>query len=302
MSGQAALLAGGSLLGGALDFFSAERTNQANLEAQRELIAAQAANQERALNSLTGTSDFQDVTRAGGGFDITQLGGPEAAQARAIGSAGDVFSAERIANARTGFDFNLPDLDAARASVSQDVQDTQKNFDNVANDVIEAQRRNFGGINNTNEVPAILDSLRDASREFNFGTEGRALQRLGDSNRSDLGTLQSANAAFAPTNPPPPFQSAAGVGGQAANAIISSPPPPSPVNFGNGALAAGAASSTLSNLFNQQQARTANQGFLDAISRLGNSQGPGSFGGGGNTATSGTFRDTGSLGTNIGNF
>ena len=156
---------------------------------------------------------------------------------------------------------------------------TQTNFSNVANDVIEAQRRNFGGINNTNEVPAILDSLRDASREFNFNKEGQALQRLQSSNVADLGTLQNANTAFAPTNPPPPFVNSAGVGGQAANAIISSPPPPSPVDFG-GALPFSSASNTLSNLFNQQQAGQDQSSFLNAITNGLSNQGSGSLSGG----------------------
>ena len=261
--------AGAGVLGGIADYFTANATNEANQRLSRENIAAQAANQERGLNSLTGNSDFQNTTRSdGGGFDLSQIGGADAAEARRSTAASDIFRAEKLGNASANFDFNLPNLQAAQGVVDRDIGVTQSNFDRQANDVIEQQRRNFGGINNTNEVPAILDSLRNTAQEFNFGRERQALDLLGKSNTADLGTLSNLNSAFAPQAPAPSFSSQSGAGNTAANLIAQTPPPAPAIDLG-GALPFAAAGSTIGNLHGQAQRNAENTAFNKALAASG---------------------------------
>ena len=261
--------AGAGVLGGIADYFTANATNEANQRLSRENIAAQAANQERGLNSLTGNSDFQNTTRSdGGGFDLSQIGGADAAEARRSTAASDIFRAEKLGNASSNFDFNLPNLGAAQGVVDRDIGAVQTAFDEKANNVISAQRRNFGGINNTNEVPAILDSLRDTAQEFNFGREKDALNLLGQSNASDLSTLSNLNSAFAPQAPAPSFSSQSGAGNTAANLIAQTPPPAPAVNISGGGIGAASASNTLGNILQSQQRSQDNASFLEAIKSL----------------------------------
>ena len=254
---------------GLFNFFGAQATNKANQEVANKNIASQAGNQAKGLEALTGGTAFSDTSQEGGGFRTTQPGDESAAKTREIAALGDIGRQNFRNNASNNFSFELPDRDAARALVQSDINTTQRNFGNQADKVIEAQRRNFGGVNNSGETPATLDKLYELSQNFDFGKERQALNLLNKAKSADLSTQQNINAAFAPQAPAPGFTGGNPAAGQAGNVIAQTPPPAPAIDL-SGAIAPAAVSSTLRNVFAQQQATQQNKQFLDALRTLGN--------------------------------
>ena len=125
-----------ALLGGLLDFGTASATNKANRENTNAIIEADRANQEKSLQSLTGTGDFGTTTRnEAGGFDVSQIGGADAAATRGSLAFGDIDRAGTINDATSNFNFSLPTLDDARGVISADNALQQSQFDKGTEDI-----------------------------------------------------------------------------------------------------------------------------------------------------------------------
>lgn len=105
--------------GAAADFFTGkevagatEKANLANIQAQKDM-------QQTALDASTGATPFSTITRSeGGGFDTTQPGGAEAAQARTTLALGDVGRAQDINELSRNFGYTIPTLDDARGIIN----------------------------------------------------------------------------------------------------------------------------------------------------------------------------------------
>ncbi|KKL47436.1 hypothetical protein LCGC14_2335550, partial [marine sediment metagenome] len=185
--------------GGLFDFLTARETNKANRENTNALISSQTANQEKALNAITGSDAFSTVSRnAEGGFDTAQLGGADAAQARASLSSGDIDRAGIVNDASRNFSFNLPTLSDARGVVQGDNALQQAQFDRGLNSIISQRQRLGGGVNNEPFAAGTVDAIGRFSQANRFGGEREALELFNQSGQADVGLLQAILSANQP--------------------------------------------------------------------------------------------------------
>ena len=221
--------------GGLFDFLAANETNKANRENTNALIASQDRNQEKALSSLTGSDAFSTVSRnAEGGFDTSQLGGADAAQARATLSSGDIDRAGIVNDATSNFTRSLPTLADARGVVQGDNALQQGQFDRGINSIISQRQRQGGGVNNEPFAAGTVDALGRFSQQNRVGGEREALELFNQTGQADVGLLQAILNANTPRAGAPAFTGGP-PGGQAAASIIQSPPPAQSVDI-SGAL------------------------------------------------------------------
>ncbi len=255
-----------TILGGLLDFGTASATNKANRENTNALISSQAANQEKALSSLTGSDAFSTVSRnAEGGFDTSQLGGADAAQARAALSSGDIDRAGIVNDASQNFAFSLPTLSDARGVVQGDNALQQGQFDRGVNSIISQRQRLGGGVNNEPFAAGTVDALSRFSQANRFGGEREALDLFNKSGQADVGLLQAILSANTPRAGAPAFTGGP-PSGQAANAIVQSPPSPQSVDLSS-ALPFAAGGSVLQQIQAQESASKERQFLLDLLNR-----------------------------------
>lgn len=240
-----------SILGGGLfDVLAGREANKANQAANQASIEAQAANQEKGLQALTGTTPTQTVTREGGGFNVDFTPGGSAD----ILNQSDITSAGRIGDVRGGFNFTLPDLAASKGLIQQDINTNREFATDSLNDFFANQSRKFGGLNISGEQPATIDAVRKLFAGLDLGGNERALNLLQSSQQGDLQTLLQqiqANMPLAPTLTNP--------SGTAANVIAQSPPPATSPDIGLGTLLPAAGSNILSVLQQQEALDAANQ-------------------------------------------
>jgi hypothetical protein len=213
-----------AILGGGADYLAAQATNKANREIAAADRASQRANQERGLQSLTGTTPTTATTRTpGGGFDVS-LTGPAKIQAQ-----GDIPRATKVNELTGGFDFNL-DLPGARTIVAEEDASKQQLYDTALNKQLAQMFRAGGGMENTGVARSIADASGEFALKNRLGGQRAALDLLGKSNLADLSTLQQQIAAQQPQAP-----TVSGPGGTAANVIAQSPPPQGAIDL-SGAL------------------------------------------------------------------
>jgi predicted regulator of Ras-like GTPase activity (Roadblock/LC7/MglB family) len=258
------------------DFFGGKSTNKANVESNNQNIAAQAANQEKGLNALAGSSNFGNTTRnAAGGFDNTQVGGADAATARGQLSYGDINRANNINKTTNGSmapTFNS--LQDAIAFRRPDI-DIQKNMFNDLAGKSTADTIRRTGAGNSNFANTNNSNLFDLNQRFNFGENVGGLDLYNKQGVADNALLQQIQQTNSLKAPAPGF-TASNVGGTAANVIAQSPPPATIPDLG-GAVGA----SALSNLGSDINKRIANtnaanqraednKNLLETIRLLGN--------------------------------
>lgn len=263
---------GAALLGGGLDLLAGSKTNQANQDASRENIAAQGANQEKALNALQSNDAFGSITRnAQGGFDRTQAGGADAAGARATLAAGDnQLRAPAINAADKNFKFTLPTLDDARGVIQRDQASKRNSFDKYVTDAMSASNRAGGGMGNAPHAATLIEAIGRAHDEFRFNDEQDAMDLRYKTNNNDIALKEALKNSFAMKAPAPGFASGT-PGATASTNIAQSPPPASIVDLG-GAIPFAAGSNALSQYVSQQNAAESNKQFLDALTRMAGNQ------------------------------
>lgn len=250
----------GGAVGGLFDSKTAKATNNANLAANRENIAAQAANQEKGLNALAGsTNDFTTTRNANGGFDTKfNLGG-----SGDILNQGDIGRANALNKASTDFNFKLPNLSSAQGVVDRDNSIAQSSFDKAFNDATLRQRQSSGAIDSGFNARTAT-ALGEVSDKLRTNREQSALNLFDQSRNNDLSTLQqqiTANQRQAPQLNP--------VGSTAANVIAQSPPAAQIANL-SGAITPAAGSNFIAQLQQQIAAGEAHDRQLELFRTLGN--------------------------------
>tara|TARA_R110000823_G_scaffold11710_1_gene39530 strand:+ start:2301 stop:3140 length:840 start_codon:yes stop_codon:yes gene_type:complete len=264
---------------GLLGAYGSSKVADANTEANAATIQAARENQERGMQGLTGRSDFKDTTRTPeGGFDVSQPGGTDAASARSLGSFGDIARAGK-ANTLTNMDFKLPTLNDAQQVIDRDIGRRQGSFDKGVTDLMSAQKRNFGGVNSSAEMPTTIDALARFSDANKYNREQDALSLFDKSRSNDLSNVGAQLGNLAPRAAAPAFSS--GTPGTAAAQLVAQTPIPSTVASLSSAAPFLGGQSALQDVRNQYNTQQSNKLMNQLISRqLGNQYG-GSYTGAG---------------------
>jgi hypothetical protein len=249
---------------GLLGAYGSSKVADANTEANAATIQAARENQERGMQGLTGRSDFKDTTRTPeGGFDV---------------SFGDIARAGK-ANTLTNMDFKLPTLNDAQQVIDRDIGRRQGSFDKGVTDLMSAQKRNFGGVNSSAEMPTTIDALARFSDANKYNREQDALSLFDKSRSNDLSNVGAQLGNLAPRAAAPAFSS--GTPGTAAAQLVAQTPTPSTVASLSSAAPFLGGQSALQDVRNQYNTQQSNKLMNQLISRqLGNQYG-GSFTGSG---------------------
>jgi hypothetical protein len=242
--------------GGLLAAIAGNQANKANLQANRQNIAAQAANQEKAINALQFTSPTESLTRdpSTGGFIGKDLG------EQAIRREGDFGRALKVNEAGRDFRFDIPDFSTAGDLIQGDISADQGRFDKAMGDIGLLKKRQFGGLQNTGETGNTIDALSRFAGANRLNKTQRTVDLLGSSqqnNNAILAQIIANNQAQAPR--------ITGPGNVAATQIVQSPPPAVTPNFGLGALLPAAGANVLSQLNTQQAQKDRDEAFVRAL-------------------------------------
>ena len=236
-----------TILGGLLDFGTASQTNKANRENTNALIADQRASREQGLQALTGATDFGTTTRnEEGGFDVSQLGGADAALARSNLASGDVARSLQSNVATTDQQPTVGTLADARSIIERDNARQQSNFDVGLDKIITSNTRKFGGIGNTGEDAAAIDAISRFTDANQFGGERQAIDLFQGAGQNDQALLQAILANLQPQAGAPAF------GGGAPNVagaqLVAQTPTHAPSTDLSGAIPFDVAGGVLSQL------------------------------------------------------
>ena len=266
--GGAAGAIGLGLLGGK----TASETNKANLAANQQNIAAQAANQARATGALNLTTPFGSTLQDPdtGGFTSTQPGGPSAATARTKLATGDIGRAGRLNELGAGFDYTVPTLPAAQGVINRENALQQTLYDRGLNKILESRQRTGEGIQPANSPfeGATADAIGRFAAQNRLGSERDAIDLFNKARAADIGVLQQGQIANQPQAGFPAF-TASGPGSTAANVIAQTPPRAAVPDIG-GAVPFQAAGSVVQDVMSQERARESNKNYLEALRLLGN--------------------------------
>ena len=206
----------------AADFFGGKEANKANIASNTANVAAQGANQEKALDALGGSNDFSATKRnADGGFDNKQVGGGNAASARERLSFGDLGRANNLNDITNNPTNTFNSLQDAIKFNQQDSNIHNRQVTDLINRDKENLLRSMGSGNSGYQNQANSNLFELAQNYKRPNVEALDLynkQGLADRSR-DQGNL-SLQQLMAPA---PGFTSS-NVGGTAANVIAQSPP------------------------------------------------------------------------------
>lgn len=206
----------------AADFFGGKEANKANIASNTANVAAQGANQEKALDALGGSNDFSATKRnADGGFDNKQVGGGNAASARERLSFGDLGRADNLNDITNNPTNTFNSLQDAIKFNQQDSNIHNRQVTDLINRDKENLLRSMGSGNSGYQNQANSNLFELAQNYKRPNVEALDLynkQGLADRSR-DQGNL-SLQQLMAPA---PGFTSS-NVGGTAANVIAQSPP------------------------------------------------------------------------------
>jgi len=270
----------GSVLGGAagalgLGFLggkTAAETNRANLAANRENIAAQAANQARATGALNLTTPFGSTLQDPdtGGFTSTQPGGPSAARARTTLATGDIDRARRLNELGSSFNYTVPTLPAAQGIIDRGNVLQQTLYDRGLNQLLASRQRTGEGIQPANSPweGATADAIGRFAIQNRLRSPEDAINLFQRARTGDINALQQAQIANQPQAGFPAF-TAGGPGAQAANVIAQTPPRTVVPDIG-GVIPFQAAGGVVQDVLRQEQARESNKNFLEALRHLRN--------------------------------
>lgn len=243
-----------AIAAGLLDAGTANATNKANRENTNATIAAQGANQEKGLQALTGSDAFKTTTRNdAGGFDVSQIGGADAAKTRSNLALGDVGRSQALNDATSNFNFKLPTLGDARGVVQADNALQQGQFDKGLENLIIQNTRDLGRDNNSGANAAAIDAISRFTDANRFGGEREALDLFDKSRTGDLSILTQQIAANQPQVAAPGFTS--GTPGTSAAQLVAQTPPPSPSVDLSSAIPFAAGGSVIKQLQQEEQTK-----------------------------------------------
>ena len=262
---------GSTILGGLVGGQTAQEANEAQQRSTAANIAAQAANQQRGLDALQGSTAFGEISRTpSGGFQTTQPGAADAAKARSTLSSGDLDRAARLNQAGQDFGFTLPTLADARSVVERDNALQMGQFQKGLDDLITSRQRTSGGI----QLPGsqfegeTVDAIGRFADRNRLGGETQALDLFNKSREADLALLGQQLNVNQPQVALPAYTTGT-PGGTAANVIAQSPPRTTVPDIAS-AIPFQAAGGIVSQLQAQEQRREDNKNFLEALRVLGN--------------------------------
>lgn len=263
----------GSIGGGLLAGKSASETNRANLLANRENIAAREKLQQDAIRATGNLTTPFGTTRQDpdtGGFESFQPGGLSAATARTTLASGDVERARRLNELGRGFTPTVPTLAGAKTIVQGDDALQRVLFERGLSDIVRNRQRLGQGIQQPGGPfeGSTARELGDFALRNRFGGERGAIDLFQKARAGDISALQQAQIANQPQAGFPAF-TAGGPGTQAGAVIAQTPPAPVTPDIG-GAIPFQAGGNIFASLVSQEQARTRNKDFLDALRLLGN--------------------------------
>jgi hypothetical protein len=251
---------------------TAAETNKANLAANRETIAAQAANQARATSALNLTGPFggPKLDPETGGFISVQPGGQDAATARSSLAFGDVGRAGRLNELGTGFGYTVPKLSDAQGIIDRENALQQTLYDKGLSDIVASRQRTSQGIQLPNSPfeAATADAIGRFAAQNRLGSERDAIDLYNKARAADIGVLQQGQIANQPQAGFPAFTTG-GPGATAANVIAQTPPKAVTPDIG-GAVPYQAAGGVVQDIMRQEQSRQENKNFLEALRLLGN--------------------------------
>jgi hypothetical protein len=220
----------GDLLGFAGDvaggFFGSEAAgktaaaNTANAEANRRAADARL---DKSLGALQFSDAFGSRTRDdAGGFTSTQLGGADAAQARANLAQTDVRNTQDLEQAFRNFKPTIPTDAAARDIVERDRKlkaDTiiEPGLDKLAS----LSARTYGGVGNTGKFGADAAALQRLYGSTQIGGEEAALNLRNKQTEADNALLSQMIANYTRQVPAPGFSTG---GAQSAGQIAAQSP------------------------------------------------------------------------------
>jgi hypothetical protein len=203
------------IIGGLFDRNTAKATNSANVEANRANIAAQAANQEKGLQALTGSTPDATTTRTpDGGFNTAFTPGGSSD----VLFQGDIGRAGALNRASENFGFKLPNLASAQGVVDRDNALAQRSFDEAFEQATLRGRQATGDID-TGYNSRTATALGDVANKLRTNREQSALNLFDQSGNNDLSRLQQQITSNQRQSP-----QLSSVGGTAANLIAQSPP------------------------------------------------------------------------------
>ena len=193
-------------------------------KANQATIAAQAANQEKSLQALTGKTPFSETTRnPEGGFDVSfGPGGEAAAEARRKMAVGDVARADRFNEAANQVD-TFSSIGDAKNFLARDTNRARIKFMDEIAKLTERHRQGSTGIPDTNYLGSLAGKLAPAFRQFETADIDalNLFNQQGTADRARLADIQNLNR---PQVPAPSFTDKT-PGNIAAQAIYSTPPP-----------------------------------------------------------------------------
>ena len=262
---------GSTILGGLVGGQTAQEANEAQQRSTAANIAAQAANQQRGLDALQGSTAFGEISRTpSGGFQTTQPGAADAAKARSTLSSGDLDRAARLNQAGQDFGFTLPTLADARSVVERDNALQMGQFQKGLDDLITSRQRTSGGI----QLPGsqfdgeTVDAIGRFADRNRLGGETQALDLFNKAREADLALLGQQLNVNQPQVALPAYTTGT-PGGTAANVIAQSPPRTTVPDIAS-AIPFQAAGGIINQLQAQEQRREDNKNFLEALRVLGN--------------------------------
>ena len=236
--------------------------SKAQTDANQANIAAQAANQEKSLQALTGTTPFSSTTRTPeGGFDVSfGPAGEAAAEARRKLAVGDVARADKF-NETSSAVPTFGSIGSAKDYLSRDTNRGRANFMDQINNLTARDRQLGTGIPSTND----LGRLAPAYRQFETADVDalNLFNQQGTADRARLTDIQNLNR---PQAPAPSFTDK-GPGSIAAQAIYSTPPP-STIPDMSGAVGYKAVGNYLTDMAARDRMAAADQRYWDSQNKL----------------------------------
>ena len=251
---------------GLLGAYGANQTAGAVTDANRASIEASKERQEKGLQALTGSDAFKTITRDGGGFNVSQPGATDAAEARSIAAFGDIDRAVKSNTATRDFDFKLPTIGSAQSVIDEGIAGRQGTVDAGVNKLLNLKKRQFGGLNHSGMGGSTVDALARFAGENSADRRLNALELFDKSKQNDL-ALQSQILANLSSRAGAPAFTSGGPGATAAQLIAQTPQPRQVADLSGGAALGAAGAQTLNQLSNQVRADENNRLIRDILAR-----------------------------------
>ena len=238
---------------------SQTQANQAN-------IAAQAANQEKSLQALTGDTPFSSTTRTPeGGFDVSfGPAGEAAAEARRKMAVGDVERAD-LFNQTSKAQPTFGTIGSAKDFLSRDTNRARANFMDQINQLTQRDRQTGTGIPSTNDLGRLAGKLAPAYRQFETA-DIDALNLFNQQGMADRARLSDLQNLYSPKVPAPGFTDK--TPGSVASQAIYSTPPPATIPDMSGAVGLKAVGNYLANQRIQDANALANKQYWDYQNKM----------------------------------